>query len=67
MNRLKRMEKETPNDQEFGTKVRKYLNNNRTCCDKKENHIARVVSFTQLKEDNNEIYCKVCGKFIRNI
>ena len=63
-NKLKQLVKNNPNDTELGAKVRAYLENNKVCCDDKKNHITTAVSFTALMEDNEEIHCKVCGKFI---
>jgi hypothetical protein len=65
LNYIKRLVKDTPNDAELGAKVRQYVSENRTCCDKKENHTTKIASYTQLMEDNEEIYCKKCGKFIK--
>jgi hypothetical protein len=53
------MSKETPNDQEFGAKVREYLNNNRTCCDKEENMGIYIDG-----EGHTFPQCKKCGKIL---
>ena len=66
LNYIKELVRTTSNDMDLGAKVRAYVNRSKTCCDDHKNHMTRSVSYTQINEENKEVYCKICGKFIKH-
>lgn len=58
-NHIKKLVRELPNDQELGKAIRKYINNQRACCDDINNRGTYIdgagVVFDQ---------CKVCCKIL---
>jgi len=54
-NYIKKLIRDFPNDAELGAAVRKYINAQRSCCDKPINQTTGL--------DGN-MFCKKCGKLI---